>query len=55
LAVETHALWAWSCGLAMPVPYGLGRKARFENPPPTPFAKGGEKTDGRSEQGTGVI
>ena len=25
----------------MPVPYGLGREVRFENPPLPPFSKGG--------------
>ena len=26
MAVETHALWGWSCELTMPLPTGLGRK-----------------------------
>jgi len=38
----------------MPVPYGLGRKVRFENPPPSSFPKGEIKDIRNGEGGTGI-
>jgi len=38
----------------MPVPYGLGRKVRLENPPRSPFPKGERKDIRNGEGGTGI-